>query len=185
MSPPLPEVLRDMNKYSHNTMAEQVFLALSPTEPATWEQARAVAGEVLERHVGCAPQDYVLDNGSGLSRQARLSARCLGEVLRWSWRQPWMPELMASLPVAGREATARKLVGAQGWAHLKTGSLANVSGIAGVVHQPDGRRVMLVALFNDAEAPASATRSVFNAILRWILPSSEPIAPLTPDPSQE
>lgn len=184
-SPALSEVLHDMNKYSHNTMADQVFLALSPTEPATWEQARKVAGEMLERDVGCPPLEYVLDNGSGLSREARLSARCLGEVLRWSWRQPWMPELMASLPVAGREATARKLVGASGWAHLKTGSLANVSGIAGVVHPPDGRRVMLVALFNDAEAPASATRSVFNAILRWIQPSAEPLTAPTPDPSQE
>jgi D-alanyl-D-alanine carboxypeptidase/D-alanyl-D-alanine-endopeptidase (penicillin-binding protein 4) len=95
-----------------------------------------------------------------------------------------MPELLASLPVAGLEATARKLDGARGRAHLKTGSLANVSGIAGVVHRPDGHRVMLAVIFNDAAAPAAATRAVFDAVLRWVAPDAD-AAPTAPEISQD
>ncbi|PXW95875.1 D-alanyl-D-alanine carboxypeptidase/D-alanyl-D-alanine-endopeptidase (penicillin-binding protein 4) [Sphaerotilus hippei] len=166
-SPPLAEVLRDMNKHSNNTIARHVMLALAPQRPATVEAGREVARDVAVRQAGCAADEVVVDNGSGLSRQERLSASCLGRLLQWAWQRPWMPELIGSLPIAGVETTARRLTGATAQAHLKTGSLQNVSGIAGYIDQPDGTRTMLVAILNDHGSSSTDTRAVLDGVLRW------------------
>ena len=56
-----------------------------------------------------------------------------------------MPELMASLPIAGVDGTMRRnRSGAVGSAHLKTGSLRDVTAMAGYVHANSGRRYVLV-----------------------------------------
>jgi len=182
-SPLLPDVLRDMNKFSNNVIAQQVLLALSPSLPASFETARPQALRLLQQDgVACASDEYRLDNGSGLSRDERLSARCLGRLLHWAWGRPWMPELVSSLPVAGTEATARRLNGAAGRAHLKTGSLNNVSGMAGYVDQPGGERTVLVAVLNDHGADSDAARTVLNAILRWSTALYSPADPTWKDP---
>ena len=168
-SPALPEVLRDMNKHSNNMIAQQVLLALAPgqpAQPATFEAARAEV-QALALARGCREGELVIDNGSGLSRQERLTPRCLGRLLQWSWRQPWMPELLASLPVAGIETTARRLVGASGRAHLKTGSLEGVAALAGYVHGDDGRRHVLVAILNHPKAGSAQARAVLDEVVRW------------------
>jgi len=110
----------------------------------------------------------VLDNGSGLSRRERISADHLAQLLAAAWASPVMPELLASLPVAG-EGTARRATGAAGRAHLKTGSLNNVAGLAGVVHAADGRRQVFVALINHPAAAGDDARQVLDALLRWTL----------------
>ncbi|MGR6804972.1 D-alanyl-D-alanine carboxypeptidase/D-alanyl-D-alanine endopeptidase [Sphaerotilus natans] len=168
-SPVLPEVLRDMNKHSNNMIAQQVLLALAPgqpAQPATFEAARAEV-QALALARGCREGELVIDNGSGLSRQERITPRCLGRLLQWAWRQPWMPELLASLPVAGIETTARRLTGASGRAHLKTGTLDGVAAIAGYVHGDDGRRHALVAILNHPKAGGAQARAVLDEIVRW------------------
>jgi D-alanyl-D-alanine carboxypeptidase/D-alanyl-D-alanine-endopeptidase (penicillin-binding protein 4) len=76
-----------------------------------------------------------------------------------------MPELMSSLPVSGTDGTARRMPGAPGRAHLKTGSLRDVAGIAGYVLAASGRRYLLVALINDPRAPAA--RAALDALVQW------------------
>jgi D-alanyl-D-alanine carboxypeptidase/D-alanyl-D-alanine-endopeptidase (penicillin-binding protein 4) len=169
LSPMLPEVLRDMNKHSNNTIAQHLLLALSPgqpAQPATWEGARAEVQALVQSH-GCRDDELVIDNGSGLSREERISARCLGRLLQWAWTQPWMPELLGSLPVAGIETTARRVTSASGRAHLKTGSLNNVAALAGVVHGPDGRRHVVVVMVNHPQAASAEARAVLDAVVGW------------------
>jgi D-alanyl-D-alanine carboxypeptidase/D-alanyl-D-alanine-endopeptidase (penicillin-binding protein 4) len=164
-SPPLTDVLRDMNMYSNNLIAQQLLLALGGQTPATLEAGRAPVFDLLGP-VGCERAELRLDNGSGLSRDERITPRCLGRWLQWSWRQPWMPDLFASLPMAG-EATARRAVSVSGRAHLKTGSLANVAAVAGVVHTGSGQRQAVIAILNHPQASRDAARQVLDAILRW------------------
>ncbi|MEY4909942.1 MAG: D-alanyl-D-alanine carboxypeptidase/D-alanyl-D-alanine-endopeptidase [Pseudomonadota bacterium] len=171
LSPALPEVLRDMNKHSNNTIAQHLLLALSPgqpAQPANWEAARAEVQAVVQSH-GCRDGELVLDNGSGLSREERISPRCLGRLLQWAWTQPWMPELLGSLPIAGIETTARRVPSAAGRAHLKTGSLNNVAALAGVVHGLDGRRHAVVVLINHPLAASAEARAVLDAVVGWSL----------------
>jgi D-alanyl-D-alanine carboxypeptidase/D-alanyl-D-alanine-endopeptidase (penicillin-binding protein 4) len=172
-SPPLAEVLRDMNKYSNNVIAQHVLLALAPERPARFESARAGLRSVLREGPGCTDDEVVIDNGSGLSRDERITPRCLARLLQWSWTQPWMPELLASLPVVGVDGTARRAAAAVGRAHLKTGSLANVAARAGYLHLGGGRRVVLVALLNHPLAAQPETRGVFDAIVQWALDDPE------------
>ena len=109
----------------------------------------------------------MVDNGSGLSREARMSAEQLALVLQGAWRSPAMPELLSSLPVAGIDGTARRARGAAGRAHLKTGSLRDVAGIAGIALGHNGRRWVVVAMVHHAQA--AQARPAFDALLQWVL----------------
>jgi D-alanyl-D-alanine carboxypeptidase/D-alanyl-D-alanine-endopeptidase (penicillin-binding protein 4) len=166
-SPPLAEVVRDINKYSNNVMAQQLFLTLGAVlrDSGTPEAARQVLTQWMGERFGAAAAGTVVDNGSGLSRDTRISARLLAQVLQAAYAGPAMSELMSSLPVSGTDGTARRMPGAPGRAHLKTGSLRDVAGIAGYVLGASGKRYLLVALINDPHAPAA--RAVLDTLVQW------------------
>jgi serine-type D-Ala-D-Ala carboxypeptidase/endopeptidase (penicillin-binding protein 4) len=78
-----------------------------------------------------------------------------------------MPELMSSLPVAGVDGTLRRTRGsAVGLAHLKTGSLRDVLGVAGYVQGTSGRRYVLVAIAN--HPLAHAAQPAIEALIDWV-----------------
>jgi D-alanyl-D-alanine carboxypeptidase/D-alanyl-D-alanine-endopeptidase (penicillin-binding protein 4) len=110
----------------------------------------------------------VLDNGSGLSRQERISAQALGRLLQTAYLSPLMPELMASLPITGVDGTLKRMKSRTsfGSAHLKTGSLSNVVAVAGYVDAASGKRYVLVALINHANA--NAARPAIEALVDWV-----------------
>ena len=72
---------------------------------------------------------------------------------------------MASMPAAGLDGTLRRGRRNVGLAHLKTGSLVNVFGIAGYVHGVSGKRYVLIAIANHPNA--GAAREAFDALLHW------------------
>jgi D-alanyl-D-alanine carboxypeptidase/D-alanyl-D-alanine-endopeptidase (penicillin-binding protein 4) len=181
-SPPLASVVRDINKYSNNVMARQLFLTLgrapaptelSPLGTATLDAAR----DKVTRHVvqatteaatgtsPCGGDVLLMDNGSGLSRTEHASAACVGRWLQAVWASPAMPDLLASLPLTGVDGTARKLVSVSGRVHLKTGSLDGVAAIAGVALGDSGRRYVVVGVVNDPRADAA--RPALEALLNW------------------
>ena len=171
-SPTLAEVIRDINKYSNNVMAQQLFLTLSlpartpgANGPATLEASREVIKRWWQERITGA-EAPVMDNGSGLSRTERISAQALGRLLQTAYLSPQMPELMSSLPIAGVDGTMRRNRSkAYGSAHLKTGSLRDVAAMAGYVHAANGRRYVLVAIVNHANA--GAARPALDALLDW------------------
>jgi len=183
-SAPLAEIIRDINKYSNNVMAQQLFLTLSLAAPspapapngqrpaagstprATDEASRAVLRRWWLERIG--PEDVpVVDNGSGLSRRTLITAQGLGRMLQTAYRSPLMPDLMASLPLNGVDGTLRNRRTLAGSAHLKTGSLRDVIALAGYVHAASGRRYVLVAIANHPSAEAA--RPVFDALLEWTM----------------
>jgi len=170
-SPTLGEVVRDINKYSNNVMARQLFLTLgleAGHHPASTEDADAAIRSWLDAR-GLALPELVLENGSGLSRRERISAEGLGRVLQAAWRSSVMPELMASLPVTATDGTMRKRLrqnGVAGQAHIKTGSLEGVRSIAGYVLDKTGRRWIVVFFVNHANA--GAAQAAQDALLQWV-----------------
>jgi D-alanyl-D-alanine carboxypeptidase/D-alanyl-D-alanine-endopeptidase (penicillin-binding protein 4) len=169
VSPPLSEVVRDINKFSNNVMAQQLFLTLGLTlrGAGTPEAARDVVNRWLDERFGHDASGVVVQNGSGLSRDARVSAALLARLLQWAWTSPSMPELVASLPAAGVDGTLRRSKAPTGRAHLKTGSLRDVAGVAGIVHGLSGQRWVLVAIVNHADVSGDDLRAVFDALIRW------------------
>ena len=173
-SAPLAEIIRDINKYSNNVMAQQVFLTLgrlpqasesAGVTPSNFAASRAVVQRWwTDRLNGVAPP--VLDNGSGLSRQERISAEALVRLLQTAYASPLMPELMASLPITGVDGTLKRMqTNAQGAAHLKTGSLNDVVAVAGYVHGRNGNHAVLVAIINHPNAKAA--RPAIDALVEW------------------
>ena len=224
-SPPLAAVVRDINKFSNNVMAQQLFLtlglqagrlpasvplpnpaappaspspspspspsasgsvsastahavpggaapALTPLTPAGADTAQAARQQVeslVRERTACPADELRIDNGSGLSRESRSSARCLGAWLQALWASPVMPELMSSLPVSGLDGTAnrpgRAWGASLGRAHLKTGSLRDAMGLAGYVLGVSGRRYAFVAIVNHPNA--GAARPALDALVNW------------------
>jgi D-alanyl-D-alanine carboxypeptidase/D-alanyl-D-alanine-endopeptidase (penicillin-binding protein 4) len=75
-----------------------------------------------------------------------------------------MSELMSSLPIAGLDGTLRRSQGA-GVAHLKTGSLRDVAGVAGYVVGASGQRYVLVLIANHPHA--AAVRAMIDPLIEW------------------
>ncbi len=168
VSPPLAEVIRDINKFSNNVMAQQLFLTLSEQRSGVGsnEASREVVRNWWRERFG--EQDLpVLDNGSGLSRLERVTPLGLARLLQTAYVSGAMPELMASLPIVGVDGTLKRSKSrvSQGWAHLKTGSLRDATALAGYVHTPSGRRLVVVAIVNHPNAPAA--RPALDALVDW------------------
>ncbi|WP_425543349.1 D-alanyl-D-alanine carboxypeptidase/D-alanyl-D-alanine endopeptidase [Pigmentiphaga daeguensis] len=156
-SPPLAEVVRHINKQSNNVMARLLLLTLGAAYepgPATVASGdRAVDGILAAR--GLRLPELVLDNGSGLSRDGRISADSLARLLAAAWRSPVMPEFVSSLAISGTDGTVRRRMrdsDAAGLAHLKSGSLRDVRALAGYVLSASGRRYLVVSVVNDERA---------------------------------
>jgi D-alanyl-D-alanine carboxypeptidase/D-alanyl-D-alanine-endopeptidase (penicillin-binding protein 4) len=167
-SPALGEVVREINKYSNNVMARQLFLTLDSDRPATPDGARRRLQSWLTDKDLKLPE-LVLDNGSGLSRNERISADGLAQLLLAAWKSPVMPELMSSLPLAGIDGTLKKRLGnsaASGRAHLKTGYLEGVRALAGYVLDSSDRRWVVVFLINDPKSRLG--KPAMDALLQWV-----------------
>ena len=169
-SPTLAEVIRDINKYSNNVMAQQLFLTLGrgsaggeAQSPASFAASNAFVQSWWAQRFG-ASDAPLLENGSGLSRQESISAHALGQLLQAAYAAPTMPELMASLPIAGQDGTLKRSNTSTS-AHLKTGSLSNVLSIGGYVLARSGKRYVVVAMVNHANA--AAARPAIDALLDW------------------
>lgn len=170
-SPPLADVVRLINKHSNNVMARQLLLTLGAEKsgpPATAEHGvQALRGWLAGK--GMDFPELVVENGAGLSRIERISARHLGQLLLAAWASPVMPEFVSSLPLAGQDGTLRKRLTASevaGRAHLKSGSLQDVRTLAGYLLDAKGRRWALVLMVN--HAAAGGTRSAQDALIEWL-----------------
>jgi len=182
----LPEVLRDVNKNSDNTLARTIFLSLGSLEadPAlgsrplppdglnTTTSARADAAirAWLQLH-NIDSTGLVLDNGSGLSRSERATATQLAGVLQAGLKSNWMPEFLSSLPIAATDGTMRRRLKdspAATRARIKTGSLNGVIAIAGYVQDANNQPVVVVAMLNDPRVAGGAGRAVLDALIDWV-----------------
>ena len=168
-SAPLADAVRDINKYSNNVMARQVFLTLgNDTAPATAERARQRIADWLNgRNLRFA--ELELENGSGLSRRERISADSLNRLLLDAWKNPVMPEFIASLPIVGIDGTMRKRLNgseATGRAHIKTGTLDGVKTAAGYALDAQGRRYAVTFLINHPKSQAGS--AAIDALLVWV-----------------
>ena len=180
----LAEMVRDINKFSNNVMARQLFLTLGAEaglRPVRNEDADAVVRAWLDSRNLRYPE-LVLDNGSGLSRRERISAGNLARLLAAAWQSPVMPEFVASLPLVAVDGTMKKRLnadGVAGRAHIKTGYLEGVRANAGYVLDESGRRQIVVFIINHPNARGA--QPALDALLGWVHEKVSPgDTPLTP-----
>jgi D-alanyl-D-alanine carboxypeptidase/D-alanyl-D-alanine-endopeptidase (penicillin-binding protein 4) len=155
-SPDLTEIIRDINKYSNNTMARQLFLSIGAQFRNATDQDDSTAAQRVIRswlaRKGITAPHLVMENGSGLSRAERVSAREMASLLQAAWKSPYAAEFMASLPLVAIDGTMRKRLHRTplvGEARIKTGTLNNVRAIAGFSRDSNGNSWAVVAILND------------------------------------
>jgi len=170
-SPPLYDVVRDINKLSNNVMARQLFLTLATAAyppPATTAHAADTIQRWLARHNLKFPE-LVLDNGSGLSRHERIAANSLGRLLLAAYGSDVRADYVSSLAVAATDGTVRKRFEKDSVAEqafLKTGSLEGVRAIAGYVFTPNGRKFVVVCFVN--HPGAARAQLPLDALVEWV-----------------
>ena len=158
----LTNTIRDINKYSNNMMARQLYLTLGAVQGLPQDGANSAvrASSVIHRWLsgkGLHYQELVLENGAGLSRKEQISARHLAELLKDAWQSPLAAEFIASLPIVGLDGTMKKRLkdeSSAGQGHIKTGTLKDVRAVAGYIRDAQGKTWAVVAMINHNNAPA-------------------------------
>jgi D-alanyl-D-alanine carboxypeptidase/D-alanyl-D-alanine-endopeptidase (penicillin-binding protein 4) len=169
----LAEVIRLVNKYSSNVMARHLLLTIAAEKagrPATAVAGSRAIAEFLAAR-GMQLPDLVLENGSGLSRIERITAQGLADVLLDAWQSPYRPEFQASLPLAAVDGTLRRRFRSPDMAgrlRMKTGSLQDVSALAGYVQAASGKSYVAVIILNHPNAELGAGDAVQAALVNWL-----------------
>jgi D-alanyl-D-alanine carboxypeptidase/D-alanyl-D-alanine-endopeptidase (penicillin-binding protein 4) len=171
-SAPLAEIIRDINKYSNNVMARQLFLTLGTADPTHTTASiplgvQAMRAWLIEKKLNFP--ELVLENGAGLSRVERISAQHMAQVLHDAALSPMSAEFTASLPILGVDGSVKKRLkgtAAASHAHLKTGTLETVKTIAGYVKSQSGKEWVVVFLINDPNAKLG--QAAQDALVEWV-----------------
>jgi len=168
---PLLDIVRDVNQFSNNVMAQHLFLSLGlfgqlAATPAGTLEAGREAVQAWWRKTLPAATAPVMDNGSGLSRLERISANSLAALLQHAAQSPLAAALAESLPVVGADGRLRERApGAAGRAQIKTGSLRDVSAVAGYADGKSGKRYVVIGMINHPNA--SAARPALDRLIEW------------------
>ena len=167
---PLAQVIQDINKFSNNVMAQQLFLTMAPQQPATFAGAQQTLTRWWRRTLPEQPVPKVV-NGSGLTRDGQLSAAALAALLQHNLAAPYANAFRESLAVAGVDGTVKRVgrkpgeAALNGQAWLKTGTLRDVASVAGYVRNQQGHGLVVVGIIN--HDPARGGRDALMQLLAW------------------
>lgn len=165
---PLREIIAVMNRTSHNLCAEMLLktIAKETSGVGSFEIGTEQVRAVLQRN-GLPSDELVMSDGSGLSRLNLCTPSLIARLLWHLWRSPFRADVLASLARPGEAGTLRtRLVGtlAERSVAAKTGTLNNVSNLAGYVTTRDGEVLCLVIMTNHLLVPESVSRNLQDLI---------------------
>jgi len=139
-------------------------------EPGTTQHGARIINDYLDRN-GIDSRGLVISNGSGLSRQSRISAAVMSRFLQLAYDSSWQPEFLASLPLLSIDGSLQKRsigeVPGQKF-RLKTGLLNNVRALAGYVTAADGVVYIVVLFLNHKNVNYDSGNAVQEALLKWL-----------------
>ena len=172
-SRPLADVIRDINKNSNNVMTRQLVYAIA-AEHGELPATRAVGETIIREHLagrGFEVDSLVIDNGAGLSRDARISPRLLVGMLRQAYRSPYAAEYVSSLSLGGLDGTTRRRFNGKngaGQMHVKSGRIDGVSALAGYAHAASGKTYVVTIFANFELAHRGPGRELEEAVMQWV-----------------
>ena len=153
-------------------MTRQVLLTIGAERfgvPGTLEKGQKAAIELLKESK-IDVTGLRIDNGSGLSRSARITARQMAQMLETAWRDEYMPEYLASLSLSGLDGTLSnrfRKSDLKGRSHMKTGTLNHVTALAGYLLSRKGKWMVVVIQHNGPRTGGRRGEAVQNALLKW------------------
>ncbi len=172
-SQPLEKIISKTAKKSNNLYARHLLLFLGAKRygaPATLKKGRRAVAEILREHHALGSGTLKIDNGSGLSRTAKLSAKILADMLDNAYERYGM-RWMRTLSIAGVDGTIKRrfrgtVVKNRAW--MKTGTLKRVKNIAGYVKSREGRYYTAVIIVNTKKGRWKAAK-LEDEIIQWLV----------------
>lgn len=170
----LAEVVRTTNKFSNNMMARHLLLTLGTLHKGRGigldDGIQALQEWILSK--GLDVPGLHIDNGSGLSRDVRISAQGMANLLRIGFHSRYAPEFLAAFPIAGEDrALQRRDFGDDDNARvrIKTGLLDHVRTMAGYITSRAGDNYIVVLLVNHNGVHQGLGTRMQNAVIRYVL----------------
>jgi D-alanyl-D-alanine carboxypeptidase/D-alanyl-D-alanine-endopeptidase (penicillin-binding protein 4) len=171
---PIAVELKRLNKSSQNFFAEAIckhtgfayehWKAL-PDQSASWKSGGEAIHNFLEIN-GIDHGELVVADGSGLSRENRVTARMLTDLLALMHRHVDGKVFFDSLPISGTDGTLRnRLKDIAGVVHAKTGSIGGVRALSGYIEK-DGRTLIFSILANDIPGDEDKTVAKMDEAVR-------------------
>ena len=140
-SKPLSTLLIGLNHFSTNVSAQQILSAIGMKSDGSLSNANGI--EKLTQFLAkLGFRDSVVEDGSGLSRNNRISTKAITAVLSYAWKEPEIRAFLeASLSILGESGTLKHRSGPKGdyQVFAKSGTLDGVSALAGYLHLKSGR----------------------------------------------
>ncbi len=173
LSQPLADIITGINKYSNNVMARQLFLSLGaegPDNPGALDGARQRLRDWLAANAMSMPELFV-DNGSGLSRDTRISADSLAQLLQHGWNSNYHAEFLSSFALSSLDGTMSERFsepGSEGRLRIKTGWLRGVRSMAGYINSRRNRPYTAVMIIQSDRVRYGNGTRIQDALLKWI-----------------
>ncbi|MFL5483133.1 MAG: D-alanyl-D-alanine carboxypeptidase/D-alanyl-D-alanine-endopeptidase [Gemmatimonadaceae bacterium] len=166
---PMRNILPALLKPSQNQIAEILLktIGLERGGMGTADSARKIVGQQLLAW-GVNPDEFVIRDGSGLSRHDLVAPETLVRVLDRIQQDTAFAVFYNALPIAGVDGTLQdrmKGTPAEGNAHAKTGSISNARTLSGYVTTADGERLIFSIMASNWTGPTSAVTSVADQIV--------------------
>ena len=169
---PLALALRGLNKFSNNFVAEQILKTIGGEHlglPGSTQKGLSVFKEYMEE-LGYEPSQYSIYDGSGLSRQNRLSPAIIVDILRNVKDDLSVyPEFVAALGVMGVDGNVKKRmrkVANSNKARVKTGTLNFVSALSGFFQSKEGELFAFSILMNDLKCSNGRVKKIQDQIIQ-------------------
>lgn len=162
------------NKQSHNGYAETLFKQVGLAQGAAPATAESSIEGVKKALSGLAIhwEGVRIGNGSGLYHANQVTARAVVDLLVAMAKDPKGKDWRATLAIGGVDGTLRGRLKdplTKGKIFGKTGTLDDVSGLAGYAEGQGGKRYAFAFFFNDLKGGAGPYRAVQDRLLRRLL----------------
>lgn len=173
VSAPLLEDLRITDKVSQNLHAELALRAVARARRniGSREAGLAELKDFLSE-AGISADEYVINDGSGLSRQNLVTPSTVVKLLRFMYQSPSREDFISLLPIGGQDGSlASRFSDAAiaGRVHAKTGSVAHVSALSGYFQRRNGAWTAFSILVNNFGGPTAEIRGVMDHICALIM----------------
>jgi LysM repeat protein len=183
-SPPILDYLKIVNKKSHNLFAELTLKTLGRVVEGegSYEGGARVVRRFLTDEVGADTTGLRVHDGSGLSGLNRVRPATFVDVLGHMARTPLWDAYWETLPEAGNPRELRRMyqTPAAGNLRAKTGTIAHVSALSGVVRSANGERILFSIVANDVPSTYGAKR-IEDRIGARLASFERPFAPGPPE----
>jgi D-alanyl-D-alanine carboxypeptidase/D-alanyl-D-alanine-endopeptidase (penicillin-binding protein 4) len=156
-SPPLAQIIGEMDRESINVVAEMLFrdaAHAAGNQVGSAQTGLANLREFLSTKVGTHPSVVEVSDGSGLSTLDHVTPRSMVQLLGYVHQAPWGPVFHAALPVDGESGTLKrrdKGTPARGNLHAKTGTTNTVAALGGYVTAKNGEVLAFSLIYNGAD----------------------------------